>query len=61
MQFLSLQPLHTLIASKLKSQSSGSNDESAHIDKDLSVDSFSREVKVFVSLDIEGRHQLQQL
>jgi len=59
MQFLCLSPLNTLIASEFEGKALGSNDHSSNINKNVSINSFSCEIEIFVSLYVKCRHQLQ--
>lgn len=56
MKFLRFEPFDTLISCKLERESRGSDYECSNIDKDVSVDSLSSKVEIFVSLDIESGH-----
>lgn len=59
MKFLCLGPLDTLVACKFKGEALSSNDHSSDIDKYVSINSFSCEIEIFVSLYVKVRHQLQ--
>jgi hypothetical protein len=61
MKFLCFGPLHTLITSEFEGKALGSYDHGSNINKYVSIDGFTCEIEIFVSLYVKGCHQLQIL
>ena len=57
-QLARFKPFDTLVASEFESKASGSNNHGANIEEDVSIDSLSSKIVLFVGLYIEGCHKL---
>ena len=58
MQLGCLKPLDTFVSCKLECKTRGSNDHGANVEENMSVDSLSSKIVLFVGLYIEGCHKL---
>lgn len=57
-EFFGLNPFDAFVPCKLESQALGSNNQRFDINKNGSVDGFTSEIEIFVSLDEKGCHSL---